>query len=81
MSKLSIKDLAIDAKRVFMRVDFNVPLDDDGRVMDDTRIVETLPTIEYAVRHHARLVLASHLVQSAVPFRFDRQSVQNPSPP
>ena len=61
MSKLSIKDLDLDGKRVFMRVDFNVPLDEDGRVMDDTRIVETLPTIEYAVRHHARLVLASHL--------------------
>ncbi|HYN15715.1 MAG TPA: phosphoglycerate kinase [Terriglobales bacterium] len=61
MNKLSIKDLDLDGKRVFMRVDFNVPLDDDGRVLDDTRIAETLPTIEYAVRHHARLVLASHL--------------------
>jgi len=61
MSKLSIKDLELDGKRVFMRVDFNVPLDESGGVMDDTRIVETLPTIEYAVRHHARLVLASHL--------------------
>jgi phosphoglycerate kinase len=61
MSKLSIKDLDLDGKRVFMRVDFNVPLDESGGVMDDTRIVETLPTIEYAVRHHARVVLASHL--------------------
>ena len=61
MTKLFIKDLELDGKRVFMRVDFNVPLDEDGRVMDDTRIVETLPTIEYTVRHHARLVLASHL--------------------
>ena len=61
MSKLSIKDLDLDGKRVFMRVDFTVPVDEGGGVLDDTRIVETLPTIEYAVRHHARLVLASHL--------------------
>ncbi len=61
MNKLSIKDLDLNGKHVFMRVDFNVPLDEHGNVTDDTRIRETLPTIEHALRNGARLILASHL--------------------
>src|SRR5664279_4871704 len=62
MPKLSIKDLDLQNKRVFMRVDFNVPLSDDGtEITDDNRIRATLPSIEYAIRHNAKLILASHL--------------------
>ena len=60
MAKLSLRDLDLAHKRVLIRVDFNVPLK-DGIILDDTRIVETLPTIEYALRHHAKVILCSHL--------------------
>jgi phosphoglycerate kinase len=60
MSKLSIRDLDLNGKRVFIRVDFNVPLD-GTRVTDDTRIRETLPTLKFAAEKGGRLVLASHL--------------------
>lgn len=62
MNKLSIRDLDLNNKRLLIRVDFNVPLSPDGlEILDDTRIRETLPTIEYALRHHAKVILASHL--------------------
>jgi phosphoglycerate kinase len=60
VSKLSIRDLPLQNKRVFIRVDFNVPLS-DGKIQDDTRIVETLETLRYALDRGASLVLASHL--------------------
>ena len=62
MPKLSIRDIDLTNKRLFIRVDFNVPLTEDGSsITDDTRIVATLPTIVYALQHRAKVILASHL--------------------
>jgi phosphoglycerate kinase len=62
MPKLSIRDLDLAGKRVFIRVDFNVPLTPDGKeITSDKRIRASLPTIQYAIEHGAGIVLASHL--------------------
>lgn len=61
-SKLSIEDIDLCGKRVLIRVDFNVPFDDDGKISNNQRIVATLPTLQYALDKQAHsLVLMSHL--------------------
>ena len=61
MPKATLRDIPVQGKRLFIRVDFNVPLNDARQVGDDTRIQAALPTISYALQHGASVILASHL--------------------
>ncbi len=61
MSKVTIKDIDVNGKKVLLRCDFNVPLDENLNITDKTRIVAALPTIKYLLEHNAKLILCSHL--------------------
>ncbi len=61
MNKVTIRDLDVNGKKVFLRCDFNVPLDENLNITDKTRIIAALPTINYLLDHNAKVILCSHL--------------------
>lgn len=61
MRKQTIRDVELKGKKVFVRVDFNVPLDKEGRITDDSRIIASLPTINYLLDNGAKVIIASHM--------------------
>ena len=61
MNKKTIRDIDLKGKKVFVRCDFNVPLDENGNITDNRRIVAALPTIKYLLDQNCKIILASHL--------------------
>lgn len=61
LNKKTLEDLDVQGKRVLVRCDFNVPMDDNRNITDDRRITSSLPTIEYLIKNGAKVILMSHL--------------------
>jgi len=76
LNKKTIEDIDVTGKRVIVRVDFNVPLDENGKITDDIRIVGALPTIKYLTAHKAKVILMSHLGR---PEGFDEKYSMKPT--
>ena len=61
LNKKSVEDLRVSGKKVLVRCDFNVPMDESKNITDDRRITSALPTINYLIKHDAKVILMSHL--------------------